>query len=336
MVLSTCEKQRIVFYSARGFKPSQILSALRVEGIYTCRQTIARFIKRYQGTGTISRKEGSGRPTKVTAHILQLVERAMIADDETTAVQLHVLLKSCGVRISLSTIIRSRHALGWTFRGSKYCQLIRHANKAKRLEWAQQYHPEFLVGGFENVIWTDETTVQLESHRRHSYRKKGSPAVLKLRAKHPVKVHVWAGISHRGTTPIVIFEGIMNADLYIAILQAGLLPFIRRTYPDSHRLMQDNDPIHTSRKVSEFFEQEGVNWWQTPPQSPDINPIENVWHELEKFIRREVKPSNKSELIMGISRFWTTVNVNKCRKYISHLRKVIPRIIEVEGAATGY
>ena len=38
----------------------------------------------------------------------------------------------------------------------------------------------------------------------------------------------------------------------------------------------------------------------------------------------------------GIIRFWETVTVEKCNKYINHLNKVIPRVIELEGAATGY
>jgi len=85
-----------------------------------------------------------------------------------------------------------------------------------------------------------------------------------------------------------------------------------------------------------YFEKNRVNWWRTPPESPDANPIENLWHELKEFLRREVKPKTKQELINGILRFWDTVSVEKCRKYISHLRKVIPRIIELKGDATGY
>lgn len=211
MVLSMYEKQRILFYYRNGLKPAEIASAFRVEGMYTCRSTVGRFLKRFLATGTISRKEGSGRPSKITEEVLELVEQAMKADDETTATQLHALLVSHSVYISLSTILRSRGLLGWTFRGSKYCQLIRNENKSKRLLWAIQDIHEALVCGFEDVIWTDETTVQLESHRRHSYRKKGEPAVLKPRPKHPTKVHVWAGISKKGKTPIVIFEGLMDA-----------------------------------------------------------------------------------------------------------------------------
>ena len=196
MVLSTYEKQRILYYYYEGLYPSEIQSALKVESIYTTRQTVARFSKNYLETKSICRKDGSGRRSKITVRVLELVEEQMKKDDETTAVQLHSLLSSHGISISLSTILRSRARLGWTFRGSKYCQLIREANKLKRFIWAFENFSEHLDRGFENVIWTDETTVQLESHRRHSYRKKGEQPALKPQAKHPTKVHVWAGISN--------------------------------------------------------------------------------------------------------------------------------------------
>ena len=153
------------------------------------------------------------------------------------------------------------------------------------------------------------------------------------RPKHPVKVHVWAGISARGRTGICIFEGIMDKELYVDILEQTLLPFIRTVYPDSHKFFQDNNPKHTSHYAASFMERNGINWWKTPPESPDLNPIENLWHE---YMRREVKPTHKSELIDGINAFWRTVDVEKCNRYICHLQKVIPKVIELIGDATGY
>jgi len=55
---------------------------------------------------------------------------------------------------------------------------------------------------------------------------------------HPVKVHIWAGISMRGWMGICIFEGIMNAAIYVKILKQTLIPFIEEVYLDSHRFMQ--------------------------------------------------------------------------------------------------
>ena len=128
----------------------------------------------------------------------------------------------------------------------------------------------------------------------------------------------------------------MDADSYVEILNQTLLPFLHEVMPAGHRFMQDNDPKHTSHTAQDFFTSESINWWKTPPESPDLNPIENVWHELKEFLRREIKPRTKQELIQGIQDFWATVDINKCKKYIGHLRKVIPRVIELNGDATGY
>ena len=156
------------------------------------------------------------------------------------------------------------------------------------------------------------------------------------RPKHPVKVHVWAGISKRGRTAICVFEGIMDRFVFTDILDRTLVPFIEEVYPDHHRFMQDNDPKHTSVHAKEFIAEKNINWWKTPAESPDLNPIENMWHELKEFIRCEIKPTTKQQLIEGILMFWETVSIEKCNKYIGHLKKVIPQVIELEGAATGY
>ena len=128
----------------------------------------------------------------------------------------------------------------------------------------------------------------------------------------------------------------MDADCYIKILRETLLPFLHEAMPEGHRFMQDNDPKHTSHKVQDFLTAESINWWKTPAESPDLNPIENLWHELKEYMRREVKPRTKEQLVQGIQDFWATVDIIKCQKYIRHLRKVIPRVIELNGDATGY
>ena len=171
-VYSSYKKMRILYLSWEGHRPPTIAKILAEEGMRASRRGIAKFLKKYALTGTIARKPGSGRPSKVTQDIKDIVEEQMRNDDETTAHQLHVLLNSKGYALSLRTILRCRTTLGWTFRGSSYCQLIRDANKVKRLDWARRYKDE-AVNGFNDVIWTDETTVQLQTHRRFCCRKEG-------------------------------------------------------------------------------------------------------------------------------------------------------------------
>ena len=87
----------------------------------------------------------------------------------------------------------------------------------------------------------------------------------------------------------------MRKELYVDICREALLPFLNTTFalPSTHRLMQDNDPKHVSRYTQKFMASNGVNWWKTPAESLDLNLIENLWHELKEFIRRETKPKTK-------------------------------------------
>ena len=335
MVFSDYAKQRILSLHLKGWKVSVIVEYLVLEdGIRVSKQGVREFLKRYCVYNTIARKPGSGLPPKLSPSVQQLIEDAMREDDETTATQLQAILARYRVYVSLATIVRNRQELGWVYRGSAYCQLIRNANKGKRLDFARIY----LHDNFDDVIWSDETTVQLETHKRMCYRKNGEKPRPKPRAKHPIKVHVWGGISRKGATAVCIFEGIMTAPLYCDILQQTLVPFIAGNFPspNTHRFMQDNDPKHTSRVAKDFFIQNNINWWRTPPESPDMNPIENLWHELKEYIRRDVKPRNKEQLVDGITQFWATVDTHKCCRYIDHLKKVLPRVIERSGDATGY
>ena len=66
-----------------------------------------------------------------------------------------------------------------------------------------------------------------------------------MKAKHPPKVHVCAGISSRGVTNVVIFMGTLTATRYVDILKAAVIPVLDEVYPDGHGFQQDNNPKHT-------------------------------------------------------------------------------------------
>ena len=172
-MFSSYKRQRILHYYCLDYKALTIVK----EKLFASRQGVKKFLRHYQKSGTIGRSPGSGRPSKITEQVRQMVEPQTRSDDESTAYQLQALLRSKGMGISLTTILRCRIALGWTFRGISYCQLIRAANVAKRLEWAQEY----LYDSFERIIWTDECTPQLETHRRFCCRKWGEPPCNKPR-----------------------------------------------------------------------------------------------------------------------------------------------------------
>ena len=162
-------KQRAVFYAAQGLHASAISRALATEGLPYSPKSVSLLLRKLKAGQSIARKRGAGRPRKTTQRVRDLIEQQMQKDDETTASELDRLLQANGVKLSHSTILRCRRQLGWTYRGAAYCQLIREPNKLKRLTWCMENQ----CTDFHNVIWTDETSIQLENHRRFSHRKRG-------------------------------------------------------------------------------------------------------------------------------------------------------------------
>ena len=57
---------------------------------------------------------------------------------------------------------------------------------------------------------------------------------------------------------------------------------------------------------------------------------------LKYYLRHHHKPTNLDTLKAGIINFWKCMTPEVCTKYISHLHKVIPKVIECNGAASGF
>ena len=126
MVYGDYTKQRILSLYWQGLKISEIVEILVLEdGISSTKQGVRQFIKRFEKINSIARKVGSGLAPKLSPAIQKIIEDTMQKNDETTATQLQHHLASRGVYVSLATIVRNRIQLGWTYRGSAYCQLIR-------------------------------------------------------------------------------------------------------------------------------------------------------------------------------------------------------------------
>ena len=143
---------------------------------------------------------------------------------------------------------------------------------------------------------------------------------------------MWAGISCRGATKVVVLTAMRHVD----ILNAALVPLLDTVYSVGHRFQQDNDPKHTSRYAKDYIEEKGINWFKTPASSPELNPIELIWHALKYLLHIEYKPKNLSELKSGNKQYWATLTPCICKKYVSHLKKEIPKVIEVQGLPSGY
>ena len=335
--MSISVRAQVVLMWKAGHQLKRIQAVLQEEGTQVSKTSLCLLIKKFKNTGSVADNRIMPRPRKLDHEHLKFIDECMASNNELSITRLHHLVRDQfpSLSVSQSTVKRARRELGWMAKKTRYCALISDKNQEARVEWCKKQQRESDLE-FENVLWTDECTVQLESHRLITFRKEGQPVVYRMRPKHPPKVHVWAGISRRGSTQVVVFTGTMTATRYVKILEAALLPFLKKNYPDGHRYMQDNDPKHTSLYAREWYKDNGVNWWKTPASSPDLNPIENVWHSMKEYLRSDYKPRNVTQLKEGIRTFWRKMEPDVCARFIGHLKKVIPKCIEVNGGPTGY
>ena len=130
-LFSEYKRQRIVSLWHDGYKAPTIAKILAKENPPATRQGLQKYLKKYEECGSIRRREGAGRKTKITAKVRRLVDEKIMEDDETTANELKKMLSEHCRHISERTTLKCCTELGWTCRGIAYCQMICDVNKER-------------------------------------------------------------------------------------------------------------------------------------------------------------------------------------------------------------
>ena len=214
-------------------------------------------------------------------------------------------------------------------------------NKAKRLAFAKKW----LMDGkdtLENIIWTDESRVT-----SHPNNRKVKLWTNTAEVPYQVKMHsggnmvmFWGCFSKHGTGPLVSLLGTMDGPEYMKVLTENLVPELKsgqRAIPGTWRMMQDNAPCHTSKLVKAFLRRRNIEFVDWPPYSPDLNPIESIWHWMKHVLETEYPVCNSAEEIE--SRFfeiWATITPEMCANYCAHYERRLQAVIKAEGGYTKY
>ena len=177
------------------------------QGMTVSYDTVRYHVRRYRNGETDEfaiENPDHGKELKVTNEDIRAITHALENDPSQSSRDIQRLLQARGTFVSLSTAKQVISISGFTFAQPRYCQMIRDANKLKRIEFAN--HLIDSDDQLQDVIFTDETSVQLHNNVSVSYRKFNAARIMKPKPKHPLKVHVYGAISRRGAMNPVIFE----------------------------------------------------------------------------------------------------------------------------------
>lgn len=149
---------------------------------------------------------------------------------------------------------------------------------------------------------------------------------------------VWGAISVHGTSRLHIVDGIMNQDKYIHVLDTRLLPQIRDWFHETSWIFQqDSAPCHTAQRVKKWFKTNRIKVLPWAGNSPDMNPIEDLWNVLKNEIH-QVPITTKTELIERLLHVWFHSPKIKeiCRSNILGMPKRVKALLDAKGSQTKY
>lgn len=147
---------------------------------------------------------------------------------------------------------------------------------------------------------------------------------------------VWGCFSANGVGPLYKIEGIMDRFGYRNILDTVMLPFAEEEMPIQWCFQHDNDPKHSAKIVKEWFVDNRINVLKWPSNSPDLNPIENLWEILNRSIRGQKTYSNKEELFNALLEAWNNIPPNIIEGLIASMPRRCAAVIKNSGYCTKY
>lgn len=218
--------------------------------------------------------------------------------------------------------------------------LVSKKNLSKRLQFAKE-HAAKPLSFWQNILWSDETKINMfgsdgKVYVRRPPNKQNDPRYTLKTVKHGGgNIMVWGAFSWHGVGPIHRIVGRMDQHVYKGIIENVMIPYCSSSMPATYTFQQDNDPKHTSRLVKNYLLESNVAVLDWPAQSPDLNPIENLWG----YVKRELKShrcSSADQLYGVVENIWKNIPTGVCKKLVESMPRRCAQVIAAKGYPTKY
>ncbi len=218
--------------------------------------------------------------------------------------------------------------------------LLNQRQRQKHLTWAVE-KKNWTVAQWSKVLFSDESKfcISFGNQGPRVWRRSEevqNPCCLKSSVKFPQSVMIWAAMSSAGVGPLCFLKSTVNAAIYQEILEHFMLPSSDKLYGDADFIFQqDLAPAHTAKGTKSWFNDHGVTVLDWPANSPDLNPIENLWGIVKRKMR-DTRPNNADELKATVKETWASIPPQQCHKLITSMPRRIEAVIKAKGAPTKY
>lgn len=305
------------------------------------KSTVGAIIRKWKTYKTTDNLPRSGAPRKISSRGVKMIMRTVSKDPRTTRGDLVNDLQRAGTKVTKVTISNTLKRQGIRSRSARRVPLLKPVHVQARLKFARE-HMDDTAEDWENVMWSDETKVELFgiNSTRRVWRTKNT----ELHPKNTIptvkhgggNIMLWGCFSAKGTGRLIRVKDRMNGAMYREILSQNLLPSVRTLKMKRGWVFQhDNDPKHTARATKEWLRKKHLKVLEWPSQSPDLNPIENLWRELKVRVARR-QPQNITALEKICIEEWAKIPATVCANLVKTYSKRLTSVIANKGYVTKY
>jgi hypothetical protein len=272
------------------------------------------------------------------------IKRHILSGFLKSAAEVHRFLVHEGLELSHMTVNCALKSMGFLCKFKKKKPFLSARHKAARLKWAKE-HSSWTVEDWRKVIFSDETKINVwgSDGVKYCWVRPGDPLHphhLDLTVKHGGgSLMMWGCITHKGVGYGSHIQEIMNAQVYRHVLETSLKDTLDYWgYSTNDVIFQhDNDPKHTASSTKEYLEYQSIEVLPWPAQSPDLNPIEHVWHYLKlRLSTYERRAASIHELWDRVDREWNKITPEMCCAYIDSMPLRIRAVIAAKGGYINY